>query len=158
MVDQPLAEAAEEEFAEAAEPPATDDQEVACHLPDVGQQVVGFKDLAASSATLRGTAGPNRPSTGSPEAIAVTLVIVPPETFTEFPARGSVLLLLSLGVMDSSASLALLWADPVADATGEGGGCSAAGVRSQATAAARLRTATTAAMAERTGRSLITRS
>jgi hypothetical protein len=60
--------------------------------------------------------------------------------------------------MDSSASLALLWADPVADATGEGGGCSAAGVRSQATAAARLRTATTAAMAVRTGRSLITRS
>ena len=85
MVDQPLAEAAEEEFAEAAEPPATDDQEVACHLPDVGQQVVGFKDLAASSATLRGTAGPNRPSTGSPEAIAVTLVIVPPQNVHGVP-------------------------------------------------------------------------
>lgn len=95
----------------------------------------------------------NRPSTGPPEAIAVTLVIVPPETVTEIPAPGSALFLPSLGVMDSSASLALLSADPGADAMGEGC-CSAAGVRSQA-AAVRLRTAATAA---RTGRSLITRS
>jgi len=98
----------------------------------------------------------NRPSTGLPEAIAVTLEIVPPETVTEIPAPGSALFLPSLGVMDSSASLALLSTDPGADATGEGG-CSAAGARSQA-AAVRLRTATTTATAPRTGRSLITRS
>src|SRR5512132_4176549 len=91
----------------------------------------------------------NRPSTGSPEAIAVTLVIVPPETLTEIPAPGSALFLPSLGVMDSSASLALLSADPGAEATGEG--CwSAAGARSQAPVV-RLRTATTAATAVRTG-------
>ena len=87
----------------------------------------------------------NRPSTGSPEAIAVTLVIVPPETLTEIPAPGSALFLPSLGVMDSIASLALLSADPCADATGEDC-CSAVGTRSQA-AAVRLRTATTAAAA-----------
>ena len=97
----------------------------------------------------------NRPSTRSPEAIAVTLVIVPSETVTEIPVPGSALFLPPLGVMDSSASLALLLADPGAEATGEG--CrSAAGVRSQAVI--RLRTATTAATAARTGRSLITRS
>src|SRR4029453_3157532 len=96
----------------------------------------------------------NRPSTGSPEAIAVTLVIVPPETLTEIPAPGSALILPSLGVMDSVASLALLSADPGPDATGEG--CFSVGTRSQA-AAVRLRTATTAAAA-RTGRSLIARS
>src|SRR6266511_645020 len=98
----------------------------------------------------------NRPSTGAPEAIAVTLVIVPSETVTEIPAPGSALFLPSLGVMDSSASLALLSTDPGADATGEGC-CSAVGTRSQA-AAVRLRTATTAAAAARTGRSLISRS
>src|SRR5512132_2988085 len=87
----------------------------------------------------------NRPSTGSPEPIAVTLVIVPPETVTEIPPPGSALFLPSLGVMDSSASLAPVSADPGADVTGEG--CSsAAGVRSQA-AAVSLRTATTAAAA-----------
>src|SRR4249920_1153704 len=103
-------------------------------------------------------AGPpalNRPSTGSPEAIAVTLVIVPPETVTEIPAPGSALFLPSFGVMDSSASLALFSADRGADATDEGC-CLAAGVPSQA-AAIRLRTATTAAAVARTGRSLITR-
>src|SRR4249919_3400045 len=87
----------------------------------------------------------NRPSTGTPEAIAVTLVIVPPETVTEIPAPGSALFLPSLGVMDSSASLTLLSADTGPDETGVGC-CSAAGVRSQA-AAVRLRTATTAATA-----------
>jgi len=98
----------------------------------------------------------NRPSTGSPEAIAVTPVIVPPETVTEIPAPGSTLFPPCLGVMDSSASLALFWADPGADATG--GGCrSATGVRSQA-AAVRVRTATAAATAARTGRFLMTRS
>jgi hypothetical protein len=51
----------------------------------------------------------NRPSTGSPEAVAVTLVIVPPETVTEIPAPGSALFLPFLGVMESSASLALLF-------------------------------------------------
>src|SRR6266511_5210928 len=98
----------------------------------------------------------NRPSTGSPEAIAVTPVIVPSETVTEIPAPGSALFDPSLGVMDSSASLALLWADPGAEATG-GGCCSAAGVRSQA-ASVRVRTATTATTAARAGHSLITRS
>jgi hypothetical protein len=97
----------------------------------------------------------NRPSTKSPEAIAVTLVIVPSETVTEIPAPGSALFLPSLGVINSSAPLALLSADG-ADATGDG--CWwAAGARSQA-AAIRARTATTAAPAARTGRSLITRS
>src|SRR5512132_888357 len=96
----------------------------------------------------------NRPSTGTPEAIAVTLVIVPPETVTEIPPPGSAPFLPSLGVMESSASLAPVSADPGADATGEG--CrSAVGTRSQA-AAVRLRTAATAAAAARTGRSLIT--
>src|SRR4029453_1874224 len=96
----------------------------------------------------------NRPSPGSPEAIAVTLVIVPPETLTEIPAPGSAFLLPSLGVMDRSASLGLPSADPDADATGEGW-CSATGVRSQA-AAVRLNTATTDAAGARNGRSPIT--
>lgn len=98
----------------------------------------------------------NRPSTGSPEAVAVTLVIVPPETVTEIPAPGSALFDPSLGVMDSSASVVLLSADPGADATGEDR-CSAVGPCSQAVAV-RLRTATTAAAAAQTGRILITRS
>src|SRR4029453_2718491 len=98
----------------------------------------------------------NRPSPGSPEAIAVTLVIVPPETLTEIPAPGSAFFLPSLGVMDRSASLGLVSADPGAEGPGEGC-CSSPGVRSQA-AAVRLNTATTAAAAARTDRSLITRS
>ena len=93
----------------------------------------------------------NRPWTGTPDAIALTPVIVPPETVTEIPAPGSAAFLPSLGVMDSSASLALLSADPGAGATGR---CSAVGAPSQA-AAVRLRTATTAAAAARTGRFLI---
>jgi hypothetical protein len=40
-VDQPLAEGTKEEFANAAEPPAPDDQEVASHLLDVGHKVIG---------------------------------------------------------------------------------------------------------------------
>jgi hypothetical protein len=38
-VDQPPAEAAQEEFAETAEPPAPDDQEVTSHFRDIEEAV-----------------------------------------------------------------------------------------------------------------------
>ena len=41
MVDQLVVEAPDNELAEAAQPPASDDQDVATHLPDVGKQIVG---------------------------------------------------------------------------------------------------------------------